>query len=1116
MYIAWKHAIQVPFQLRTRRKWVDRKALLDSGATECFIHPHAVKQLKLTTQILPKARKVQNVDGTNNKAGQILEAVDLTVNNNGEQALHAFYVADIGQDDFILGYPFLEASNPDIDWRNSRIDGFTTISTAKANDWRPILKGTRQPETTPIWVKSIPGWEEGDEVWLQTRIAKTTVTSQLAQNAANKKKHTWQEIVPERYHRHGKVFSEEASERFPDHRPWDHAIELTEDAPTSINCRVYPLSPKEKEEQQEFLSQNLCLQRIRHSKLPYASGFFLIRKKDGKFHPVQDYRNLNKWTIPNKYPLPLILELIYDLAEKQLFSKFDIRWGYNNIRIKEGDEYKAAFKTSEGLFKPTVMFFGLTNSPATFQTMMDDIFQDEIAQGWLCIYMDNMIITTEDDEVLHELCVNHILDKLEKFDLFLKPEKCKFHQREVEYLGVLIRNGTVKMDPVKVQGIADWPTPLTVKDVQSFLGFCNFYRAFIKNFSDIACPLNDLTCKNKQFIWTDEHNNAFLELKQMCSNYPVLHTPDWTKQFVMETDASGYALGVVIAQEFKDGIHPIAFHSRSLLPAEKNYDAHDKELAGVIFGFKCSRPLFLGATHAIRVQTDHKNLQYFHDPCKITGRQARWTEFLQDFDYTLEHIPRSTNTVADLLLQRKDLNKGVNTDEPHVLLSDHLFMPTKTTHANKIFLEDDSDLRRDILQTLHDSPAAGHPGISNTWELVREQYKGPRLREFVEQYIKGCACCQESKTNVHWSKAPLQRFDTPVKEGPFQYISMDLITDLPKLQGFDSILTIIDQGCSKAAKFILCMKTIDGTGVALEYLKHLVPWFRLPKRIISDRDPQFTSAFAKEMCKALGIQQNLSTAFHPRTDGQTERMNAWIEQYLQPWTSGKPSAWSQLLPVAEFAYNSWKHNVARRSPHELLIGIKPQVILKHLESSTPAAETRLYLLNEARWSAQKLLLHVQNRKDNKKLTEIKEGDQVWLEGCNLTIAGNRKLSPKRYGPFTVSQKISPVAMQLALPSSMKIHNVFHTDLLLPYKETEQYGMPFTQPPPIINSKEEYEIENILDARHYGRRQKLQYLVHWKGYPHSDNSWIDHKNLHAPDILADFMLTNSATAGQPTV
>jgi len=166
----------------------------------------------------------------------------------------------------------------------------------------------------------------------------------------------------------------------------------------------------------------------------------------------------------------------------------------------------------------------------------------------------------------------------------------------------------------------------------------------------------------------------------------------------METDASGYALGVVIAQEFEDGVHPIAFHSRSLLPAERNYNAHNKELAAVVFGFKCGRPLFLGAMHAIRIRTDHKNLQYFRDPRKITGRQARWIEFLQDFDYTLEHIPGSTNTMADLLSRRKDLNKGVDSNEPCILLPNHLFTPTNPIKVHKIFLEDDLDLRRDILQ----------------------------------------------------------------------------------------------------------------------------------------------------------------------------------------------------------------------------------------------------------------------------------------------------------------------------------------------------------------------------------------------------------------------------------
>jgi hypothetical protein len=195
--------------------------------------------------------------------------------------------------------------------------------------------------------------------------------------------------------------------------------------------------------------------------------------------------------------------------------------------------------------------------------------------------------------------VNHFLKKLADHDLFLKPEKCKFHQKEVEYLGVIIGNGNVKMDPIKVEGIAKWPTPMTVKDVRSFLGFCNFYRAFIPSFSHLARPLNDLTKKNRQWTWNAEEETAFQNLKDICTKYPVLRTPDWTRQFILETDASGYALGAVLMQEFEDGIHPIAFNSRSLLPAERNYDAHDKELAGVVFGFKCSRPFLLGATHAV-------------------------------------------------------------------------------------------------------------------------------------------------------------------------------------------------------------------------------------------------------------------------------------------------------------------------------------------------------------------------------------------------------------------------------------------------------------------------------------------------------------------------------------
>jgi len=331
---------------------------------------------------------------------------------------------------------------------------------------------------------------------------------------------------------------------------------------------------------------------------------------------------LNSWTIPNRYPLPLISELIHHISGKAWFTKFDVRWGYNNVRIKEGDKWKAAFKTSDGLFEPTVMFFGLTNSPATFQTMVDDELIEFIDRGEGSVYMDDIVIHTDGTEEEHEAIVHKWLAKLEKLNLFLKPSKCQFHQWEVEYLGMVIGHGTVRMDPVKVEGITQWPTPSCVKDVHSFLGFCNFYRAFISDFSNIARPLNDLTWKNQQWIWSDECKGAFQQLKEVCASEPMLKTPDWTKPFIMHMDASGYVLGAVIAQEHDDGVHPVAFHSCSLLPAEKNYDMHDRELAGVVFGFKCGRSLFLSAQHPVRILTDHKNLQYFHEPQKVTGRQA--------------------------------------------------------------------------------------------------------------------------------------------------------------------------------------------------------------------------------------------------------------------------------------------------------------------------------------------------------------------------------------------------------------------------------------------------------------------------------------------------------------
>jgi hypothetical protein len=450
--------------------------------------------------------------------------------------------------------------------------------------------------------------------------------------------------------------------------------------------------------------------------------------------------------------------------------------------------------------------------------------------------------------------------------------------------------------------------------------------------------------------------------------------------------------------------------------------------------------------------------------------------------------------IADLLSQRQDFKGGVNPNEHVTILPDYLF-------ARKIYLEDNPETRRQVLHQIHDSPVGGHPRISNTWSLVKRRYQGPRLHQFVENYVKGCAKCQESKVITHMKRAPLYPFDTHVEQGPFQYVSMDLITDLPRSNRYDAILTIVDQGCSKAAKFLPCNKTIDGQGVAQLYFEHLFPWFGIPKHIISDRDPRFTSHFAKAVCKATGIQQNISTAFHPRTDGQTEHMNRWIEDYLRQFVIGRQNNWSTLLPVAEFAHNSWKHKHTKHTPHELITGINPIASIDTPDDSVPAAQERLKQVQESRSDAQKAL---QRRIKPLNLPRsFVIGDKVWLDAHNLKVrTPSRKLSPRRYGPYQVLKQMSPVTYRLQLPKSLRIYDVFHVDLLIPYHETEEHGANYAQPPPeLVDGEEEYEVEDIINER--TSRRKKQYLVKWAGYPASENSWVNEKDLHSPELLEEY-------------
>src|SRR6266404_3391275 len=465
----------------------NKRILVDSGAMDNFIHLKFVKHLCVGMQELECPMKIWNIDGTTNRAGRLTHFVDLLVQTKGQEKKMRFLVTDLGIEDVILGYPWLATFEPRFSWKNATVDTTILPVVIRSPDWytlilRPSIRRATV-EASPTIANTRIGrmvTEEAKQQIVDILTEEVAINSISMDLARQVEQYTTKIEVPEKYQQHERVFSEEAAQQFPPKRLWDHAIKLKPETPDVIDCKIYPLTQTEDQALVTFLDEQLKKGYIRLSKSPYASPFFFIKKKDGKLCPVQDYHKLNEHTIHNRYPLPFIPDLISQVQDAHIFMKFNVRWGYNNIRIKAGDEEKGAFKTKYGLFEPLVMFFGLTNSPSTFQTMMNHIFRDlhvkHLQEGTrIIVYMDDILIATSSSLAAHEYAVHDVLRRLEEHDLYLKPEKCVWETTSVDYLGVILEKGVTCMDPIKISGIANWPIPKTVKDVCLFLGFCNFY-----------------------------------------------------------------------------------------------------------------------------------------------------------------------------------------------------------------------------------------------------------------------------------------------------------------------------------------------------------------------------------------------------------------------------------------------------------------------------------------------------------------------------------------------------------------------------------------------------------------------------------------------------------------
>ena len=461
--------------------------------------------------------------------------------------------------------------------------------------------------------------------------------------------------VPRKYIRlFPALFKETPPTGLPKHAPYDHKINLKPGTqPKKFPLR--PLSLIKRRALKEFIQDYLRMGLIRESKSEAGYPVLFVPKKNGELRLCVDYRQLNEITEKDIYPLPLISEFRDHLAGAKWFTKIDLRRGYNLIRIAPGHEWKTAFRTQEGLYEFLVMHFGLTNAPATFQRFMDNLFKD---LNYVIVYIDDILIFSKTYEENQQQTLE-ILSRLQKNNLLVAAEKSVWHVQKVEYLGHILEPGKIRIDPERIRAIQEWPTPRNMKDVQSFLGYTNFERIFIRMYGDIAAPLTTLTRKNVPFEWGPVQQEAFEMVKKRVAENPVLSEPCINLPWEMDTDASDYAIGAVLGQKHDGKFHTVAVMSEKFKGPEFNYPIHDKELMAIVKAFRKWSHWLEGTVEETQVYSDHQNLRYFLSIKILSQRQARWAEELSQYNFVIRYKPGIKNTRADVLSRRWDYAEGM-------------------------------------------------------------------------------------------------------------------------------------------------------------------------------------------------------------------------------------------------------------------------------------------------------------------------------------------------------------------------------------------------------------------------------------------------------------------------